>query len=172
MMDRRSMLFLSVALALDACASQPTTSAQTARGANFSAYRTFGWAGTTPPAGMNPVAYQQIISDVEAALEQKGYTKADPGDLTLILSVGAQNRLQFESFGALGLQRDVYQYTEGQLAVDAFDTKTKQAVWHGVASEEIHPERANPAAIDTAVSQLMTKFPASGSSGVAAGPAS
>jgi hypothetical protein len=108
---------------------------------------------------------------VETALEQKGYTKADPADLTLIMSVGAQNRLQFESFGALGLQRDVYQYTEGKLAVDAFDTKTKQAVWHGVASEEVHPDRTNPAAIDAAVAQLMTKFPASGAPASAASAA-
>jgi hypothetical protein len=150
----------SMVIALGAHAARPSISTDTAPSANFAAYKTFAFVNTTPPGGMDPVAYQRIIEDVSAGLTAKGYQRADQGDLSLILSLGAQNKADIQSWGAWGLRTDVYQYTEGKLSVDAFDTKTKQAVWHGQASEEINPNKANPGAIDKAVSKLMNKFPA------------
>jgi hypothetical protein len=153
---------LGAALALTAHAARPDVSTDTAPGASFSAYKTFTFVNATPPGGMDPVAYQRIVDDVSTGLTEKGYQKGDPGDLSVILTLGAQNKADVETWGRFGLQTDVYQYTEGKLSVDAFDTKTRQAVWHGQASETINPNKSNPAAIDKAVSKLMAKFPAGG----------
>jgi hypothetical protein len=168
-MDRRLFLAASAAFsavfALAANAARPSISTDVAPGADFSAYKTFAFVQARVPEGADPVAFQRILSDIEAGLNAKGYQKADPGDVSLILSLGAQNKTDIENWGAWGLRTDVWQYTEGKLSVDAFDTKTKQALWHGQASEDINPGKPNNGAIDHTVSKLMEKFPASASAG-------
>ena len=161
----RQRLFLALAaasvlaIAPTLAVAGPKISTQAAAGANFGAYKTFAWANSRPPQGMNPVEFQKIQSDVELGLASKGYQKASPGDISLILSVGARQKTDFESWGRFGLQTDAYSYTQGSLSVDAFDTKTKQAVWHGQATETVDPDKPNSSKIDDAVAKLMGRFP-------------
>jgi Domain of unknown function (DUF4136) len=158
-MERRSFVALVAAVALSACASTPQVSSDTAAGANFAAYHTYAWASTAPPAGMNPVAFGNIVQGVDAAMSAKGYVKADPGDLTLILTLGARNQTDISTWGRFNRQVDVYQYTQGKMSLDVFDTKTRQALWHGQATQTIDPDKSDPALIDAAVSGVMAKFP-------------
>jgi hypothetical protein len=167
-MHRRSFAFLAGAavsmMVAGSSAARPQITTDAAPGANFTGYKTFAWVNLTPAAGMDPVAFDRIRMGIEGALTGKGYQKAagDAGDLSLILSTGAREKTEVNSFGRFGLQTDVYQYTQGTLALDAFDTKTKQPVWHGQATETINPGKSNPKAIDDGVSKLMAKFPAGG----------
>jgi hypothetical protein len=164
-MDRRMMLASGAAFGAAvafAAHAGPKISSDTAPGANFGAYKTYSWIDTRPPGNMDPVAYGRIMQDVETALQAKGYVKGDPGDLSLSLSVGAQNKTSVNSWGYFGRQLDVYQYTEGRLSLDAFDTKTKQPVWHGQADGEVHPDKPNMGKLDSAVGKLMTSFPGNG----------
>jgi hypothetical protein len=173
-MDRRSFLALAAAgaisLASSADAARPKITTDAAPGANFGAYRTFAWVNPLPPQGMDPVAFGRIRTSIESGLAAKGYQKSDAGDLSLILSVGAREKAQFESWGRFGMQTDVYQYTQGTLSLDAFDTKTRQAVWHGQASETINPDKPNYGAIDDAITKLIAKFPPGGGAAPAAAP--
>ena len=162
-MNRRFLLILGVAsgLALSTgVQAGPSISTDALPGVNFSAYRTFAWVNTTPPAGMNPVMYQRIVGDFEQALAGKGYQKGDPADLSLVLTIGAQNKTDIESFGRFGLQTSIYQYVQGQLSLDAFDTKTQKALWHGQVSDTINPNKPNPTKVDAAIAKLMQRFPA------------
>ncbi len=152
-----SLLAIPPTLAL----AGPKISTQVAAGANFGAYKTFAWANSLPPQGMDPVEYQKIQSDVELGLASKGYQKASTGDISLILTVGARQKTDFESWGWFGMQTDAYSYTQGTLSVDAFDTKTKRAVWHGHATETVNPDKPDSGKIDDAVAKLMGRFPAS-----------
>ena len=161
-MNRRSVALVLAALALSACASTPTVSSDVTPGANFASYSTFAWVDTRPPAGMNPVAFERIRQGVEGSLTAKGYSKADPGDLSVIVTLGARDKTDVTTWGRFGRQVDVYQYTEGKLSVDVFDTKTKQPLWHGSATQTITPGKSDPAMIDAAVSGVMAKFPAHG----------
>ena len=139
----------------------PSISTQAMPGVNFSTYKTYTWVQAQAPAGGNPIIQQQILADIDSALAQKGYQKAaEGGDLSLILTVGAREKTDIQSFGRFGLQTSVYQYTQGQLSLDAFDTKTQQAVWHGQASQTVNPDKPNPSKIDAAIAKLMTQFPA------------
>lgn len=139
----------------------PSISTQTAPGANFSAYKTYTWVQAQAQAGGNPIIQQEILADIDSALAQKGYQKAaSGGDLSMILTLGAQDKTDIESYGRFGFQTSVWQYTQGQLSLDAFDSKTKQAVWHGQATETIDPNKPNQAKIDAGVQKLMNKFPA------------
>ncbi len=149
----------------------PSISTQAAPGVNFGAYRTYSWVNALPPAGMNPVMYQQIMADIDQALAQKGYQKAEPGDLSLILTIGAQQKTDVETWGRFGLQTSVYQYTQGQLSLDAFDTRTKQALWHGQASQTVNPDKPNPSKVSKTVGKLMAQFPATAAPAAAPAPA-
>jgi hypothetical protein len=54
-----------------------------------------------------------------------------------------------------------YEYTVGQLAIDALDTKTKQPLWHGYASEMVDTDNPDMNRINEAVYELITQFPTS-----------
>jgi hypothetical protein len=152
-------LALASGLVLSANLATAQTSAQTAPGANLSVYRTYEWLGTTPPAGSNPIIVQQIIADFDAQMASRGYQRAQPGDLTLALSLGAQEKTDIQSWGRFGLQTSVYQYTQGQLSLDVFDTKTQQALWHGQVKKTVNPDKPNQAKISKAIAKLMQQFP-------------
>jgi hypothetical protein len=159
-MNRRSIMLAVVGLALSACASKPTITSDITRGANFSAYQSFVWVNTTPPGGMNPVAWERVRQDVDSALTAKGYARADPGDLAVILTIGARDKTDINTWGRWGQQVSVYQYTEGKISVDVFDNKTRQPLWHGQATQTIDPGNPNEALIDAAVAGVMAQFPA------------
>jgi hypothetical protein len=109
---------------------------------------------------MDPVMFQRIMADFDSSLAQHGYQKGTTGDLSLILTVGEQDKTDVETWGRFGLQTDVYQYTQGQLSLDVFNTTTKQALWHGQASETVNPN-PKPSRVDAAIEKLMVKFPSS-----------
>jgi len=156
-------LFIAGALALvGGPVAAQSISTDVAPGANFSAYHSYAWVNATAPQGMNPIAYQQIVADIEAALNAKGYNKADPADLSLIMTIGAQDKTDITTWGRWGLRTDVYQYTQGQLSLDVFDTNTKQALWHGQATKSVTPGKFNAAKASKAVNKLMKDFPATG----------
>src|SRR5690606_14148043 len=111
-------------------------------------------------AGMNPVAYERIRQGVEQGLTAKGYSKAECGDISVDISVGARDKTDVETWGRFGRQVDVHQYTEGQLSVDVFDTKTQQPLWHGQATETINAQKVDPQKIEAAVTGIMAMFPA------------
>ena len=140
--------------------AKPQLTTDAAPGVNFSVYKTYTWVNTAPPGGINPVQYQRILADFDFALASKGYQKGEPADLTMALTIGAQQKTDIDSWGRFGLQTSVYQYTQGQLSMDVFDTKTKQALWHGQVSDTINPDKPNPAKVDLAIITLMGKFPA------------
>jgi hypothetical protein len=165
-----SGLAIGLALLPQASVAKPRISTQALQGINFSAFKTYSWVNSLPPAGMNPVMYQEMQMDIDSALAGLGYQKVDgTGDLAMILTIGARQKTDVNSWGWFGLQTSVYQYTQGQLSLDAFDTKTKQAVWHGQATETVNPNKPNQAKVTQAVDQMMASFPATAA--VAAAPA-
>jgi hypothetical protein len=161
-MNRRSIALVLAALTLSACASTPTVTSDTTPGANFANYKTYTWVNALPPAGVNPVAFERIRQGVDSSLAAKGYSKAEPGDLSVILTLGARDKTDVTTWGRFGQQVEVYNYTEGKLSLDVFDTKTKQPLWHGSATQTIDPGKSDPAMIDAAVSGVMAKFPGRG----------
>lgn len=155
------IIALAAGLALPAAAKPKVTSDATP-GVNFAAYQTFAFINPSPPAGMNPVAYERIRMGVENGLSGKGYSKGDPGDLSVLISMGARNQTDIETWGAFGRQLDVHQYTEGQLSVDVFDTKTRRPLWHGQATETVNPKKLEPEKVEAAVQEVIARFPSRG----------
>jgi hypothetical protein len=147
-------------LPLPALAS-PTINAQTAPGVNFGAYKTYAW---TPQmdAQANPTIYVAIISDVDSVMSQNGYQRVDSnGDMSLVLTIGSHVKSDVETWGWWGQQLADYEYTVGQVAIDALDTNTQQPLWHGYASETVDTDNPDMNRINEAVYELITQFPPS-----------
>jgi hypothetical protein len=155
----RTTLAFAIALALPLAAAARVSS-DTTPGVNFSTYQTFTVVNSAAPAGMNPVAFERIRQGVEQGLTSKGYAKAPQGDIAVIITVGAQDKTDVHTWGAFGRQVDVHQYTEGQLSIDAFDSKTKQPLWHGQDTESVERGHVDEEKVDKRVGQVMAEFPA------------
>ena len=171
-MRMRLIMALMLGLALPAQAiAGPRISTDTAPGVNFSAYKTYAWVDTPIPPGLNPIIIQRIRNGIEAGLAQKGYVRGEPGDLSLIMTIGTRDKVDVQSWGGWGPgwglgfggwgggHVSVYEYTQGQLSLDVFDTRSRQAVWHGQATDTVNTEKPKPEKIDKAVMKLMAQFP-------------
>src|SRR5687768_5032017 len=116
-MNRKNMLILAFAacLSFGAPLAAQKISTQALPGVNFGAYRTSSWDKARPAARMSPIMYQRIVAEIEQAGEQKGYDKAEAGELALNLTLGAREKTDVPQGGRYGLQTSVYQYAQGQL---------------------------------------------------------
>jgi hypothetical protein len=158
-MNRRIFLGLAAALAVGACSTR-NVSSDTTPGANLAGYKSFTVISSAPVPGSNPVAYERVRQGVAAALTSKGFTQSDPADLSVMITLGKRDRTDVTTSGWWGQWADVYQYTEGKMSVDVFNTSTRQPLWHGQATQTIDPNGADPATIDAAVADVMARFPA------------
>jgi hypothetical protein len=172
-MQRRHLIILGVASALalsTGAQAKPEMTVDAAPGVNFSNYKTYSWVRTNPTGGYNSVLYQRIQSDIDGRLASKGYTRADSGDITLALTLGKRQKVDLDTWGMYGFREDVHSYTQGQLSVDAFDTKTKQALWHGQITDTVKSKQPDPDRLNAALSQLIEPFPATAAANAAAEP--
>ena len=144
------------------------------RSANFAAYHTFALLQRAHPGIPDPLVATHVAEDIAQELQRRGYTPAaDPesADLIVDFTVGAQDRIAINSYpttyggpifgSALWSNIDLYQYREGTLGIDVFDTRTRRPVWHGSAQQELsRKDLEQPAeSIARAVSSVLARFP-------------
>ena len=125
---------------------------------HFANYTSFTWASTTPPHGFNSVQYHRVQEDMTNRLKAKGYTHQPHADLTIALTVGKLTKVDLDNWSHYGYH-DAYAHTQGQVTIDAFDSKTKRAVWHGQVTDAINPDKPNPEKLMAAVDQILAQFP-------------
>ena len=115
-------------------------------GVDLSRYKTYAWASGL--AGANPFVNQQIIAAVDSQLAAKGLTKVetDP-ELTLSAWVWTESDMHvsnpswapalnsIQTGVAVGSQG--WPVTKGTLVIDIADTKSKNGVWRGTASDTL-----------------------------------
>ncbi|MEM9123238.1 MAG: DUF4136 domain-containing protein [Pseudomonadota bacterium] len=147
---------------------------------NFDGYRTFAWTSEEPmhlvgDRIINPLETRRIMEAIKTEFTAKGYdfvSDLDEADFSVSFSVGARDKIEisrspsvlysrwrwgYQYYGAPTIERN---YTEGSLAIDAFDVSRKSPVWHGVTSGRINPRRVRPQAeIKTAVATILEDFP-------------
>jgi hypothetical protein len=162
-------LVIAVCFALGACATTPKITYDADPSANFSAYRGYSWTYTAAPQGMNPLIYQRVRSSIDSTLAAKGISPADPGDFAVGFTLGRRDSVQvtdfgsygpfYRGFGGWGRDIDVRNVSDGTLTIDIYDTRTKQPVWHGVATQEIGGGNVDQAKIDAAVQGVLANFP-------------
>jgi hypothetical protein len=132
-----------------------------------SQYKTFAWLNEgkilAASEDINPVMKLRIDDAVEDAFITKGYkliSSSENADFAISYTVGNRDKIKINSypasfntdfiwgrgyygargpFGSLlrGTETRVINYTEGKLAVDVYDVKSHQPVWHGWAIKRI-----------------------------------
>lgn len=160
-------------LLLVGCATGPTVQVDSDPSADVSRYRTYSWAFSGTPRGMNPLTYQRVKQSIDANLTSRGYSQASPGDFAVGFTLGARDKVEVDDFGPYGAgygrgwgwgrgvgysNVEVRNVTEGSLTIDIYDTGTKQPVWHGVASQEVGSSAVTQEQIDVAVNAVLAKF--------------
>ena len=147
--------------------------------ADFSNYRTFGFmpgrtllVATTQP--VSPLILENLKYATRQALEAKMLRHTDDpeqADFVISFTLGSRDKISVTSYptayrgswgwgGVYHQNVDVRDYTEGMLAIDVFDVKGRQPVWHGVAKKNIQAsDRGNRELLNEIVAAILAEFP-------------
>jgi hypothetical protein len=144
------------------------------RSANFAQYKTYSWEHVKT---QDPLDVDRIKSAVNAALAAKGWTQVDSGGGVSIVAVEMTRDQQtlntfYDGFGGgWGWRRfsgggfgDATTTTEtykiGTVVIDLFDTKAKQLIWRGAASDTLsNNSDKNIKNLDKGVEKMFKQFP-------------
>jgi len=169
-MKARALAFVALLL-VSGCETTPNVSTDHDAAFDFSNLRTYTWVYTAPPQGMNPLQYQRVRASIDRALQQRSFTQGSPGDFAVAFTLGARDRVEVSDFGPYGpgfrpwgwgggwaRQVDVRNVTDGTLVIDMYDVRTRQPIWHGVATQQISGN-VSQEQIDRAVDTMLAQFP-------------
>ena len=165
-------LMFAAALVLAGCAPTPTIRTDFDQTVDFSRFRSFSWVFSAPPQGMNPLVFQRVRDSIDRTLQHR-FTPGSPGEFAVAFTIGRRDTVQVTDFGAYGSfyrswgwgmgranNVDIRTVSNGTLVIDIYDTTTRRPVWHGMASQQINPNRPpSQAQIDSAIAQVLARFP-------------
>lgn len=182
-MKSLSIVLAASVVVLAGCATTLETHSDHDSAQSFAAYHTFAWMADQPMiappeqvAQVSPLNRRRIEAAIESELLAKGFQKAaerGAADFVVSYTVGARDRVDVHSYPTpyggtwlwgwpyFGHDVDVTMYRQGTLAIDVFDVKTHQPVWHGWGSKRIDEHDVKHAAeiIPPAVVAILKDFP-------------
>src|ERR1700688_3304284 len=144
------------------------------RSANFGRYKTYSWEQVKTKDALD---VDRVKSAVNAALAAKGWSQVDSGgDVSIIAVETTQNQQSLNTFydgfgggwgwrgfggggfGEATTTTDTYKV--GTVVVDLFDTKTKQLIWRGAASDTLsNNSDKNIKNLNESVDKMFKHFP-------------
>ncbi|MBU2970554.1 DUF4136 domain-containing protein [Pseudoalteromonas sp. C2R02] len=165
MIKMKSILLSSLMMLLTACATPgPRVNFDKNPNVDISTAKTFAWLKESKAlhisVGFNPITKAHIDKTIEETLIKKGYIlvgDVTTADLAISYTVGSRNKIQVDSYpvtyqggfgwgrgyygryGSVGISSETHvrNYTQGELAIDFYDVKSKQPAWHGWATKKI-----------------------------------
>jgi hypothetical protein len=172
-MNAKQLVSVGVmALVTTACGYSIKTSTDYDRSVRFSNYHSFFILKGNSSG--NPLMDQRAQSDVETALTSKGWMEVPEGhgQAAVVVHAATKTKHTYETlydgwggwrwrWGGFGdTTTFVNDYKVGTLVVDIFDATTKQAIWHGFASDALSDNaRSNAEATEQAVDKMFSSFP-------------
>jgi hypothetical protein len=144
------------------------------RAANFAQYKTYSWEQVKTK---DPLDADRIKKAVNATLAVKGWKQVDSGgDVSLVAMEITRDQQTLNTFydgigGGWGWRRfggggfgeattTTDTYKVGTVVVDLFDTKTKQLIWRGTASDTLsNNSDKNIKNLDKGVDKMFKHFP-------------
>jgi hypothetical protein len=163
-----------------ACGYSIKTATDYDHGVSFSNYHSFFILKGNPSG--NPLMDQRARDDVRSALTSKGWIEVPEGEgqTTVVIHAATRTKHTYETFydgwGGWGWRRGwgggfggsttfVNDYKIGTLVVDIFDARTKQAIWHGTASDALsNNPTSNAKVTEQAIDKMFSSFPPSSAS--------
>ncbi len=184
----RISFFLVITALLSACSSLPKVYSDFDKQYDFSANKTFSWAGDTPiyvnsDYVISPFTTDTLEQVAIAELASKGYTyvnDSSSSDFLVAFTIGARDKLviresiapltnierwtwghQYYRVDSLRTEQSLNQYVEGTLAIDIFDTKHKKPVWHGYGKQRLSSKelKGTTESLPSAVKLILANFP-------------
>jgi hypothetical protein len=176
-MTARALLSAGALAAMTvACGYSIKTATDYDRQVSFSNYHSFSILKGNSTG--NPLMDQRAQDDVRSALTAKGWKEVPEGQgqTTVIVHAATKTKHTYETMydgfgGGWGWRRGggggfggsttfVNDYKVGTLVVDIFDAKTKQAIWHGSASDALsNSASSNAKATEEAIDKMFGSFP-------------
>ena len=173
-MQKMTAILIGMLLLFAGKASAQQVKTDYDRNANFAQYKTYSWEHVKT---QNPLDVDRIKSAVNTALAAKGWTQVDSGGDVSILAVEMTRNQQtlntfydgfgggwgWRRFGGGGLGEattTTETYKVGTVVVDLFDTKTKELIWRGTASDTLsNNSNKNIKNLDKGVEKMFKQFP-------------
>ena len=169
----------AVAVLTAACGYSIKATTDYDRSVNFASYQAFSIVNGNSSG--NPVSDQRIAANVAAALTSKGWKEVptDQAQAAVVVHTATKTKHTYQTFydgygwggwgwrrwGALGglsggSTTYVQDYKVGTVVVDIFDGKTKEAIWHGYATDVLAGGAPENARInEQAVAKMFASFP-------------
>lgn len=186
MLKSKLIIMLALISSVAGCVSTQKARVNFDRNSEISTshYKTFSWLQKTKilaePVDFNPVMKVRIDNAVKQAFIAKGYKfidNAEQADFSISYTIGSRDKMKVETlpilyrtnlfwgdryYSGIGMSNETHvrNYTEGKLAVDVYDVKSHQPVWHGWAVKRIKSaNQDNPSkAIKSVVEQVIAQF--------------
>jgi hypothetical protein len=132
---------------------------------DFRNYQSFSFISESPmiissaQGAVSPLLEGRIMNAIRANLSRKGFryvTNPEQADMAISFTVGARDQIKVDQYPAsyrsgygsyyrgygyrttYTTETRVRQYTEGQLAIDIFDVRSKTPAFHGSASTRVN----------------------------------
>ena len=170
----------ALALISSACGYSIKTATDYDHNIQFSKYHSFFMMKGNSSG--NPLLDQRAAEDVKSALTSKGWMEVaeGQGETAVVVHAATKTKHTYDTFydgwgGGWGYRRGwggrfgggfggsttfVNDYKVGTLVVDIFDAKTKEAIWHGNASDAMSDNaKSNAQATEAAVDKMFQNFP-------------
>ena len=144
------------------------------RGTDFHQFRSYNWVFVSTPGGMDQNLYRQIRHAIDESLGSHGFVQSSHGDFAVAFTLGPRENVHPSDFGHYapyysGEEAAAHKnWVNGELAdlsahdhtlaIDIYDSYSKQSVWHGVAPVPILPE-TRTAVIEHEVNDVVSLFP-------------
>lgn len=175
----RALILTLIAL-LAACTSPPPPEheSQIAPGANFAAYRTFGWQPRPAASSDEPLLLldTNIRTAISAEMTKRGYTEVqDDPQLWVTYETAADERVKSNPFqigiglGSFGSNMggsvnvgspSVQSYREGRLIIHVVDAAANRELWFGSIAGSMEKGKLDADAVARAVALAMQDLPA------------
>jgi hypothetical protein len=171
---RAAFVLVTMALVFATKSSAQQVKTDYDRGANFAQYKTYSWEHVKTK---NPLDVDRIKNAVNAGLSAKGLTQVDSGgDVSIVAMEITRNQQTLNTFydgfgGGWGWRRfggggfgeattTTDTYKVGTVVVDLFDTKSKQLIWRGAASDTLsNNSDKNIKNLEKGVQKMFQHFP-------------
>jgi hypothetical protein len=137
-------VFVTFISAVSVCAQKVTVGADP--GVDLTKYKTYAWSRDV--VSPNPITQQIVISSVDSQLAAKGLRKVDTDpELTIVIFGSTESDIHVSNPSwapslnsittGVGASSQSWLITKGTLVVDMLDTKTKNSVWRGQATQTL-----------------------------------
>lgn len=159
-------------------ASATKVSTQASPSAPFNTYRTWNWVTASGPLNADPVIVASVRRSIEERMIARGYAKSDNPDVAIAFTLGSRDSVEVNDYGpyrpyypAYGRRRlnagwypvyrdiEIEEVTEGSLAIDIYDAKTREPVWHGHGSRDIPRSGVTDSLINSVVGEILSTLP-------------